>query len=226
MQKHKFDPRQSTPLCSIMGRHGSDKGNSDLNTSWHNYTTFYYSIFKDWKDKKIRIFELGLGTNNTNIASNMGKDGVPGASLHGWVEFFPNAKVFGADIDKDILFETGRIKTFYCDQTKPHEIMNMWKNSELLENFDIIIEDGLHTFEANVCFLENSIHKLKRGGYYIIEDIVFGEERRMLEKIEEWKTKFPFMQFTLLKIPHTRNNVDNTLLVVNHVYVSDWTGVL
>ena len=37
--------------------------------------------------------------------------------------------------------------------------------------FDIIIEDGLHTFEANKCFFENSIHKVKRGGIYIIEDI-------------------------------------------------------
>jgi len=28
----------------------------------------------------------------------------------------PHALVFGADIDRDILFEDERIKTFYCDQ--------------------------------------------------------------------------------------------------------------
>lgn len=31
-------------------------------------------------------------------------------------ELFPHALVYGADIDRDILFEEDRIKTFYCNQ--------------------------------------------------------------------------------------------------------------
>ena len=50
-----------------MGRNKSDKGNKNIISSWHNYTTFYYSIFKDMCDKNLRVFELGLGTNNINI---------------------------------------------------------------------------------------------------------------------------------------------------------------
>ena len=50
-------------------------------TSCHNYTTFYYSIFKDLRDQQLRIFELRLGTNNVNIPSNMGAIGRPWASL-------------------------------------------------------------------------------------------------------------------------------------------------
>lgn len=38
----------------------------------------------------------------------------------------------------------------------------MWKNDDLVDNFDIIVEDGLHTFDANVCFFENSVHKLNK----------------------------------------------------------------
>ena len=30
----------------------------------------------------------------------------------------------------------------------------MWNDQSLQEDFDIIIEDGLHTFSANVCFFE------------------------------------------------------------------------
>ena len=67
-----FDEKKSTPLCEIMGRHGSDKGSINIESSWHNYTTFYYSKFKDLRKKKLRVFELGLGTNNVNIPSNMG----------------------------------------------------------------------------------------------------------------------------------------------------------
>jgi len=209
-----FDEKQSTPLCEIMGRYGSDKGNVNINNCWHNYTTFYYSIFKKLSQKKLRIFELGLGTNNINVPSNMGANGKPGASLYGWQEFFPNSDIFGADIDIGILFNTDKIKTFYCDQTNPYIIKYMWNQPSLQENFDIIIEDGLHTFNANVCFFENSIHKLKSNGYFIIEDIINYEEHLFINKIKEWELQYKNCLFTLLKIPSLRNDCDNTLLVV------------
>lgn len=212
---YSFDEKESTPLCEIMGRNKSDKGNILIQASHHNYTTFYYSIFKNLRENKLRIFELGLGTNNVNLPSNMGSDGRPGASLYGWHEFFPNSDIFGADIDKDILFNTDKIKTFYCDQTNPTIIKQMWDNHMLQENFDIIIDDGLHTFNANDCFFENSIHKLKSNGYFIIEDIMTYEKRLFLDKINVWEKKYTDCVFTLLTIPSVHNTHDNTLLVVH-----------
>jgi len=197
-----------------MGRNKSDKGHININNSWHNYTTFYYSIFNELRNKNLRIFELGLGTNNVNLPSNMGIDGIPGASLYGWEEFFPNSCIFGADIDSDILFDTDKIKTFYCDQTNPESIKNMWNKPQLNENFDIIIEDGLHKFHANVCFFDNSIHKLKPNGYYIIEDIDNNEIPLFINKIKEWENKYSTCLFTLLKIPSLHNWIDNNLLIV------------
>jgi hypothetical protein len=209
-----FSEKHPTPLCEIMGRNNSDKGNINITTSWHNYTTFYYSIFNNLCDKKLRVFELGLGTNNINVPSNMGSGGRPGASLYGWAEFFPKSDIFGADIDADILFNEDKIKTFYCDQTNPQIIKQMWDEPNLQENFDIIIEDGLHTFHANVCFFENSIHKLKSNGYFIIEDILHTEEELFVHKIKEWETQYKDCSFTLLKIPLATNQYDNNLLVV------------
>ena len=212
--KFSFDEKKNTPLCEIMGRNQSDKGDMNILESWHNYTTFYYSIFTPLRYKKLRIFELGLGTNNISIPSNMGSNGRPGASLYGWEEFFPNSDIFGADIDKDILFNSDKIKTFYCDQTNPYIIKQMWKEQPLQENFDIIIADGLHTFNANVCFFENSIHKLNKNGYFIIEDIRQYEEEFFFIMIEEWEQQYTDCSFTLLKVPSSRNSTDNTLLVV------------
>lgn len=209
-----FDEKTSTPLCEIMGRNKSDKGSINISSSWHNYTPFYYSIFKSICEKPLRVFELGLGTNNTSIPSNMGSGGRPGASLYGWSEFFTNSKIFGADIDKNILFNSDKINTFFCDQTKPEIIKSMWAESKLEEDFDVIIEDGLHTFNANVCFFENSIHKLKQNGYFIIEDILISEKKLFENKIKEWEAKYTNLSFTLLCIPSTRNKIDNNLLVV------------
>jgi hypothetical protein len=210
-----FDINRPTPLCEIMGRNKSDKGSINIKTSHHNYTTFYYKIFRDIADKELRIFELGLGTNDITMKSNMGVNGRPGASLYGWAEFFKNSQIFGADIDKKILFNTDRIHTFYCDQTKPDIIHDMWNNEQLLQDkFDIMIDDGLHEFTANVCFFENSIHKLKSGGYYIIEDILNTEKDLFFNVIKKWETKYSNCLFKFLSIPSYVNINDNNLVVV------------
>ena len=74
--------------------------------------TLYYELFKDLKDKHLRIFELGIGTCNLNIPFNSGSIFRPGGSLFAWQDFFVNADIFGADIDGDVLFNTERIKHF------------------------------------------------------------------------------------------------------------------
>jgi len=203
-----FDETTPTLLCEIMGRHKSDKGSINIHRSWHNYTTFYYSIFKEIREKNLRLFELGIVKN---IESNMVINRNQCASLYGWQEFFPNAKIFGAYIDKNILFETDAIKTFYCDKTNPTIIKEMWNEDILQENFDIIIEDSLHA----ECFFENSIHKLNVNGYYIIENILKYKEVLFLPKIKEWELKYTDCTFTLLRIPSSMNPFDNTLLVVH-----------
>lgn len=206
----------STKLCKIMGDFGSDKGHENLDLCKHNYTLIYHKLFEKLCDKKIRVFELGLGTNNPYLPSSMGVNGRPGASLHGWAEYFSNADVFGADIDKDILFQTDRIKTYYCDQTSSSEIKKMWSNKELWEPFDIIIEDGLHEMDANVCFFENSVHKMKRGGFYIIEDLTKDTLPKWEVKIKEWEIIYPNYTFKILTIPNVINDWDNNLLIIQH----------
>lgn len=202
------------PLGEIMGRHGSDKGNQN-NTAEHNYTNLYHVLFNPVRNNLLRVFELGLGTNNTSIPSNMGPHGKPGASLRGWAEFFPNASVFGADIDRNILFSENRIKTFFCDQTNPQSIKDMWNEPELSENFDIIIEDGLHKFEANVCFFENSIHKLNIGGIYVIEDIANFNLGNFAQRIQTWSS--PSLQFRMVSLFHPYNSSNNNVLLVQRI---------
>jgi len=207
---------KNTELCEIMGKNKSDKGNQDIINSWHNYTIIYYGLFKNIKDQKLNIFEMGIGTNNINIESNMGVDGRPGASLYGWSEFFPNSNIYGADIDKDVLFNTERIKTFFCDQTNQTLIKKLWNHNIIPEYFDIIIDDGLHTLSSNVCFFENSIHKLNKNGYFIIEDITINYEKEILKKIKEWKQKYKNLSFNYVKVPSEINNYDNNLLIIKN----------
>lgn len=202
--------QKETTLCAIMTSFGSDKGSIR-----HNYTTLYYKLFSFWKNENLNIFELGLGTNNTSIPSNMGKDGIPGASLFGWELFFPNAQIFGADIDKNILFQTDRIKTFYCDQCDPSSIKNLYDKigSNML---DIIIEDGLHTEEASLTFLEHSLPYLKKGGIYIAEDLTSNMRLEIIKEIPLIKKLFSLSYIEVISIPYPLNHFDNCLLIIQN----------
>ena len=205
-----------TDLCEIMGRNQSDKGAVCITQSPHNYTTLYAKLFSPRRHMNLRIFEMGLGTNNVNIPSNMGWGGRPGASLYGWREYFPNASIHGGDIDRDILFTDDRIDTYYCDQTNPVAIAQMWSDPRLSEKFDIMLDDGLHTYDANVCLLENSIHKLAVNGIYIIEDIALNNFHLFDAKISEWRVRYPAYLFELVEIPPACYKHDNNLLVVRY----------
>jgi hypothetical protein len=219
-----FDYRETTELCTIMTRCGSDKGDdstvkkgSKLLWPNHNYTTYYGKLFEKIRDKRIRLFELGLGTNDPKLISSMMEGGVPGASLRGWREYFVNGEIYGADIDKKILFEEERIKTYYCDQTSPVEINRMWMmNEELDDDFDIILDDGWHNINANRIFFENSCHKLKVGGVFIIEDIMDKVNGiKLADKIRESYSNF---KVRFLDIDNVHKKRDNCLIMVQRLY--------
>ena len=82
----------SASSVTVMTRYGSDKGDHDN----HNYTTVYSVLLEAFRDRPVRVFELGLGTNNPEIPSSMGIDGRPGASLRAWRGYLPNASRFRA----------------------------------------------------------------------------------------------------------------------------------
>jgi hypothetical protein len=183
-----------TELCKIMSKQGSDKA-----LGWHNYTLVYAELFKDIKDTATHFFEMGIGTINS------------GASLKGWKEYFTKAHIFGADILEETLFEEDRITTFHCDQLNTTSIQNMWNYFQGIK-LDAIIEDGLHTYEANIHFLEQSIHKVKDGGFYIIEDVQVVEIHRYEKYFENCKLKFKKHQ--ILELHNEGNKYDNVLILI------------
>lgn len=192
-----------TEMCRVMTKYGSDKG-----SRWHNYTTVYSVLFKECRDQPLRIFELGLG-------GNWSEQPYAGASLRGWRELFPNALVYGADILRANLFQEDRIKTFYCDQLDKASIRELWSQPNLQGGMDIIIEDGLHTFEANVSFLESSLEHLRPGGIYVIEDIEQGTVDRWYDELETiYSTRYKTYEFAFVVLPNYLNRLDNNLLVI------------
>lgn len=201
------DTKHKTDLCDIYSKYGSDKGN------YHNYSILYNKLFERFQDKKINFMEVGLGTNNLDVPSNMGINGKPGASLYAIHEKYPLWNIYGADIDKRILFndEHKNIKTFFIDQTDSDAIKHALITD--LDNIkcDIIIDDGLHEYDANINLLSHMWEKLNDGGLYIIEDIC----NQYLGHFIEFISNNPQLKCYLFNIPDSLCTYwDNTLLII------------
>ena len=94
-------------LGKILRYHGSDKSTK------HNFHLIYGHLLKGRRNQSLKILEIGLGTNNPSLKSNMGIYGTPCASVRAFRDWAPNAQVYGADIDPDILVQEDRIKTYF-----------------------------------------------------------------------------------------------------------------
>lgn len=166
----------SDTLSGLCDKYGSDKGElvgSGHPYPWpsHTYADFYSRTFSHCRPSVTKVFECGLGTNNPGLASSMDVNGKPGASLRVWRDYFPNALIYGADVDREILFEEERIKTHFIDQLDPETIEAFWEWVDDAD-FDFMVDDGLHTFEAGNCLFTHSIDLLSETGIYVIEDVI------------------------------------------------------
>ena len=202
---YNINSSTNSKLTELMNYYGSDKGNKN---NHHNYSEYYSELFFNKRREVKNFLEIGLGTNDINIASNMGENGSPLASLKAWRDFFENANIYGADIDKKILKNENKIKTFYVDQTNPKTIEVMFENIGI-DKFDIILEDGLHEYNANICFFENSINYLSDNGVYIIEDVYFKDKIKFINYFE--KTNY---NYSIVDIYHEKNIANNCLVIV------------
>ena len=149
-----------------------DEFGSDKNLS--GYTPIYTEIFEPIRNKNLNLLEIGIGTIIVGAQSSMSNTKIQnyksGASLRVWKSYFPNALIYGGDIQEDTQFTEERIQTFLFDSTNKEQCDTTLKNME----FDIIIDDGWHAWEAQKNTITNLFSRVKVGGYYIIEDIENG----------------------------------------------------
>jgi hypothetical protein len=199
--------KPKTKLCEIMNKEGSDKARE----KYHNYTTVYNYLFQNIRFDKLNFLEVGLGTNNINVPSNMGANGTPKASMRGWRTFFPNADLHGADIDKGILIDEERIKTHYINQLDLNTITNFKNEFPISYKFDIIIDDGLHSFEANYNLFNYLNDMVRVGGFYIIEDCNVEDYNKLLVKLDVSNYEVDNIQ-----LPHY-NKHDNRMIILKKI---------
>ncbi len=182
-------------------KYGSNKGGE-----WKHRNgiirSFYGDLYEEeLKGKKItNLLEIGIGFD---ISS-------PGSSLRSWRHLFPTAKIYGADIDKRVLFEEENIKTFFTDQLNKIEL-NILKKKLNNIFFDVIIDDGLHTYEANINTFEVFNDILSKEGLYFIEDIRYPELEKYYKFFENSK-----FDFKIIECLNVNSSYGNCMIIIRN----------
>ena len=140
-----------------------DNSRTDKNTL-HNYLGLYDALLCQKKITAKNILEIGIGHN--------------AGSVKLWNDYFVNADIYGIDImnldgfenNLEHLQEFNRIKLYTSVDAynSDYFIMNIL-NKDI--KFDLIVDDGPHTLESMIKFLNMYRHVLAYDGIMIIEDI-------------------------------------------------------
>jgi len=128
-----------------------------VSDKWSLYLTEYDRLFDDYRDKPIRLLEIGIQN---------------GGSLEIWSKYFSNASaLIGCDINPDCVhlsFDDSRIGVIVGDANAPEVREQVFQRSP---QFDIIIDDGSHLSSDIIKSFALYFPLVVEGGVFIAEDL-------------------------------------------------------
>ena len=164
---------QMSTLVELFDKYGCDKGNLK-----HRYDRVYESALDQLKDGPFKMLEIGIFKGNSTEA---------------FVEYCPQVDVVGVDIFVRVDVENipilnhHRVHPCRCNSLEgPND---EFKSIVGDDKFDIIIDDGLHTHEAQWKTFLNFLPYLKDGCSYFIEDGWPYDQMTPTQKQHPWLKK-------------------------------------
>lgn len=138
----------------------------------HGFSEFYQTHLSQFKNKKIKILEIGSYS---------------GSSAAAFSKYFNKSKIYCLDINiSNFKFYSKKIKVFGVDVSKKNILENFIKKiNGKREIFDIIIDDGSHKLSDILMSFNFFFNFLKSKGYYIIEDYNFPTYFKHLKDIRD-----------------------------------------
>ena len=144
---YPFAVSKNNPLEDLGAKYLPSKRN-------HNYLTYYWLHFRDIRFEVKHFLEIGVQTDR---------------SIKMWADFFPNAMIYGIDIDpKCKSFENERCKIFIGDQNNQHFLFQV--SNEISHPIDIIIDDGSHKPAHQLNTFSFLFPRMSEHGIYVVED--------------------------------------------------------
>lgn len=127
-----------------------DNSLTDKN-SRHSYLDIYNDLFTEIRDKQNNILEIGVSK---------------GGSILLWNKWFNNSNIYCIDIIEKPKTLSGLKKVRYIQYDAYDDYC-----VNQIPNLDIAIDDGPHTLESQLAFIDKYGPKINSNGLLIIEDI-------------------------------------------------------
>lgn len=170
-------------LHRLFNKYRCDKGFK------HGYHEVYEKEFEPIREKPINILEIGI---------------FKGTSTSAFLEYFPNAMIYGIDIFERInpsdiaVLQHERVRWLKGDSLSrgiKEKIKTTWSDVK----FDIVIDDAKHTPEANAITFKNISPFLKDDGMYFVEDVFPMHKMSIKDMDNEWvkshKDELNYLEF-------------------------------
>jgi len=136
-------------LNNLATKYNTDKGPGN-----HEYTSRYEMYLEPFRDLEFNLLEIGI---------------CDGASIKMWKEYFPKATIVAIDIDPRCKeFEEDRIHVHIGDQTDISFLQSVVNQHG---HFEVILDDGGHSWKQQIISYETLFPRLTPGGLYFIEDM-------------------------------------------------------
>ena len=130
------------------------KHKTDKSSAHHNYLQLYGRLLNNLREIESTILEIGV---------------FEGASTRMWRDFLPFAKIVGMDLTKRPGIDFGEgVNIEIADQSNIEHLLRIGQTHG---PFDLIVDDGSHIWDHQITTLRYLFPFVKRGGFYIVEDI-------------------------------------------------------
>lgn len=164
-------------LNDLGEKYGTDKSNL-----LHGYLNEYESLFKK-PDEVKKVVELGLQRKSGEWVNSE----LP--SLKMWLDFFPNAHIFGFDA-QDLKIDHDRVTIHKGQQGRIKHHIEF--SQQIGWDIDFVIDDCSHRPTDSLLSLLFFWPRLKKGGIYIVEDV----QAVIQDEYPEWmRTENYFPQY-------------------------------
>ena len=139
-------------LTVLANKYGSDKGT--IQGSCHGFSDIYDDYLYNQRNNIGEVLEIGIND---------------GSSLKMWYDYFPNATIYGLDIDDKSQYDNERVGCGILDQSNEEHLRQFSETINL--QFDFIIDDGSHHMRDQQITFAYLFKLLRPGGIYVIEDL-------------------------------------------------------
>jgi demethylmacrocin O-methyltransferase len=141
-------------LTELAVRFGSDKWGE------HWYTQHYDRHFAPWRDRRLRMLEIGIGGYEDASGG--------GSSLLMWKHYFRRGLIWGLDVFDKSGHRQSRVDTVRGSQNDEALLREL---AGRIGPLDIVIDDGSHLNADVITSFRTLFPLLAPGGLYVVEDL-------------------------------------------------------